>query len=281
VTLNLAAAGTEWNAGERSWTSTDAILYALGVGAGAEDPLDELAFTTENSHDIDQKVLPTFAEMIGGHEGAPSLGDFNLAQILHAEQSITLHGELPPAATARTTGRVAGFYDKGDNALITLESTSVNAATGKPLADSRTTMFVRGEGGFGGERGTNEPWDLPTRPADHIVTYPTRTNQALLYRLSGDRNPLHSDPWLAKMAGFNRPILHGLCTYGFTGRALLHTVCNSQPASFGTMTARFSNPVQPGQPLEIHIWNNGNKSLFQTKTNNKTILTRGIFTKKN
>jgi acyl dehydratase len=280
VTLNLAAAGTEWDAGERAWTSTDAILYALGVGAGAEDPLGELAFTTENSHNIDQKVLPTFAVMIGGHDGAPSLGDFTLAQILHAEQSVTLHGELPAAATARTTGRVVGFYDKGDNALITLGATSVNAATGEPLAESRTTMFVRGEGGFGGERGASEPWHLPDRPADHVVTYPTRIDQALLYRLSGDRNPLHSDPWLAKMAGFDRPILHGLCTYGFTGRALLHAVCDSRPASFGGMTARFSAPALPGQSLDVHIWDDGGVFLFQTRVGDVTVLDRGVFTKK-
>jgi acyl dehydratase len=280
VTLNLAAAGTEWDAGERAWTSTDAILYALGVGAGAEDPLGELAFTTENSHDIDQKVLPTFAVMIGGHDGAPSLGDFALAQILHAEQSVTLHGELPATATARTTGRVVGFYDKGDNALITLGATSVNAATGDPLAESRTTMFVRGEGGFGGERGASEPWHLPDRPADHVVTYPTRIDQALLYRLSGDRNPLHSDPWLAKMAGFDRPILHGLCTYGFTGRALLHAVCDSRPAEFGSMTARFSAPVLPGQSLDVHIWDDGGVFLFQTRVGDVTVLDRGVFTKK-
>lgn len=278
MTLNLAAAGTEWDAGERSWTSTDAILYALGVGAGAEDPLDELEFTTENSHDVDQKVLPTFAVMLGGGGiGQPDLGDFDLAQLLHAEQSVTLHRELPPAATARTTGRLAGFYDKGNDALIELQSTSVDAATGEPLAEARTTLFVRGEGGFGGERGSSEPWRTPARPADHVVTYRTRTDQALLYRLSGDRNPLHSDPWLAGMVGFDRPILHGLCTYGFTGRALLHAVCDSKPVSFGSMSARFSAPVLPGQSLDVHIWAYGDVFVFQTRVGDVTVLDRGVF----
>lgn len=275
MTLNLAAAGTEWDAGTRTWTSTDAILYALGVGAGTED----LEFTTENSHGVDQQVLPTFAVMIGGQGGGPSLGDFTLAQVLHAEQSVTLHGELPPAATARTTARVAGFYDKGDNALIALAATTVDAATGAPLAETRTTMFVRGEGGFGGDRGTSEPWTLPDRPADHVVTYQTRTDQALLYRLSGDRNPLHSDPWLAKKAGFDRPILHGLCTYGFTGRALLHAICDGDPAAFGSMTARFSTPVLPGQALDVHIWDDDGSFLFQTRVGDVTVLDRGVFTK--
>jgi acyl dehydratase len=276
VTLNLAAAGTEWDAGTRTWTSTDAILYALGVGAGTE----ELAFTTENSHGVDQKVLPTFAVMIGGQGGGPSLGDFTLAQVLHAEQSVTLHGELPPAATAGTTARVAGFYDKGDNALIALDATTVDAATGAPLTETRTTMFVRGEGGFGGDRGTSEPWHLPDRPADHVMTYQTRTDQALLYRLSGDRNPLHSDPWLAKAAGFDRPILHGLCTYGFTGRALLHAICDGSPAAFGSMTARFSAPVLPGQSLDVHIWSSGDAFLFQTRVGEVTVLDRGVLTRR-
>ena len=281
MTLNLAAAGTEWDAGERSWTSTDAILYALGVGAGAQDPLGELEFTTENSHGIDQKVLPTFAVMLGGSgAGQPALGDFTLAQVLHAEQSVTLHGALPPSATSRTTGRLAGFYDKGDDALIVLQSTSVDSATGEPLAESRTTMFVRGEGGFGGDRGSSGPWGRPTRPADHVVSYPTRTDQALLYRLSGDRNPLHSDPWLAEKAGFDRPILHGLCTYGFTGRALLHAVCDSNPAAFAGMSARFSAPVLPGQTLDVHIWDDGEAFLFQTRVGDVTVLDRGTFTKR-
>ena len=279
MTLNLEAAGSSWDAGERNWTSTDAILYALGVGAGAEDPLAELEFTTENSHEVDQRVLPTFAVMIGG-SGAeqPSLGDFDLAQVLHAEQSVTLHGELPAAATARTTGRLAGFYDKGRDALVVLESSSVDAATGKPLAETRTTVFVRGEGGFGGERGSSEPWHAPARPADHIVSYSTRVDQALLYRLSGDRNPLHSDPWLAGKAGFDRPILHGLCTYGFTGRALLHALCDSNPARFGSMTARFSAPVLPGQTLDIQIWENNGAFIFQTRADDVTVLDRGVFT---
>ena len=278
MTLNLEAAGSSWDAGERNWTSTDAILYALGVGAGAEDPLAELEFTTENSHEVPQQVLPTFAVMIGGSgTEQPSLGDFDLAQVLHAEQSVTLHGELPAAATARSTGRLAGFYDKGRDALVVLESSSVDAATGKPLAETRTTVFVRGEGGFGGERGSSEPWHAPARPADHIVSYRTRVDQALLYRLSGDRNPLHSDPWLAARAGFDRPILHGLCTYGFTGRALLHAACGSDPARFHSMQARFSAPVLPGQALDVHIWDEGDVYLFRTKVGETVVLDRGVF----
>ena len=277
MTLNLAASGTEWQSGQRSWTSAEAILYALGVGAGAQDPLRELEFTTENSHGVPQRVLPTFAVVVGGQGGGPELGDFDLARLLHAEQSVTLHGALPPSATVRSRGRLAGFYDKGADALIVLESETTDAETGRLIAESRTSLFVRGEGGFGGPRGASEPWRAPDRPADHLVTYQTREDQALLYRLSGDRNPLHSDPWLAARAGFDRPILHGLCTYGFTGRALLHAACGSDPARFHHLRARFSAPVRPGQALDVHIWDEGDVSLFRTMAGDRIVLDRGVF----
>ena len=282
MTLNLAAAGAEWHSPERSWTPTDAILYALGVGAGAVDPLAELEFTTENSHGMAQQVLPTFVMVIGGGQdgGGPELGDFDLAQLLHAEQSLTVHGALPPSATARSRGRLAGFYDKGADALIVMESELTDAVTGRLIAETRTSLFVRGEGGFGGPRGEREPWRAPDRPGDHVVSYRTREDQALLYRLSGDRNPLHSDPWLAARAGFDRPILHGLCSYGFTGRALLHAVCGSDPARFHSMRARFSAPVWPGDVLDVHIWDEGDVCLFRTMVGEKVVLDRGVFRKK-
>ena len=277
MTLNLAANGTQWYSGERTWTSADAILYALGVGAGAEDPLSELEFTTENTRAVPQQVLPTFAVVVGGKGGGPELGDFDLARLLHAEQSITVHGALPPTATVRSRGRLAGFYDKGADALIVMEGETTDAETGRLLAESRTSLFVRGEGGFGGPRGESEPWRVPDRPADHLVTYQTREDQALLYRLSGDRNPLHSDPWLAARAGFDRPILHGLCTYGFTGRALLHAACGSDPTRFHSMRARFTAPVLPGQALDVHIWDEGDAYLFRTTAGDRIVLDRGVF----
>jgi acyl dehydratase len=277
VTLNLAASGTDWDSAERTWTPADAILYALGVGAGAADPFRELGFTTENSHGVPQQVLPTFAVIAGGAGGGPELGDFDPARLLHAEQSVTVHGALPTSATVRSRGRLAGFYDKGADALIVLESETTDVSTGQLIAESRTSLFVRGEGGFGGPRGKSDPWRAPDRPADHLVTYPTREDQALLYRLSGDRNPLHSDPWLAARAGFDRPILHGLCTYGFTGRALLHAACGSDPARFHSMTARFSAPVRPGEVLDVHIWDEGDTYLFRTMVGDTVVLDRGVF----
>lgn len=284
MSLNLESIGQEWDAGESSWTSKDALLYGVGVGAGAQNPLDELAFTTENSHDVTQRVLPTFAVVAGGlgagSNDAPSMGDFPLQNILHAEQAIGLHLEIPVEATVRTTSKIAGMYDKGRDALIKIESRTFLASSEESLWDSTTTIFVRGEGGFGGERGSSDPWVLPNRPEDHVVTYPTAVNQALIYRLSGDRNPLHSDPWLAGLAGQDRPILHGLCGYGFTGRALLHTVCASDPARFGAFSARFSSPVMPGDTLSVHVWVEEDRCLFQTKVGDRIALDRGVFTER-
>ncbi len=280
--LDLDAVGQEWDAGRSTWTSKDALLYALGVGAGAPDPLDELQFTTENTHEVPQRVLPTFAVVAGGWTGTggagPSLGDFPLQAILHAEQSVTLHGELPAEGSVRLTSSVTGMYDKGRDALIVTEGRARDAVTGAPLYETSATIFVRGEGGWGGDRGPSTPWAVPDRPADSVVTYATRTDQALLYRLSGDRNPLHSDPWLARQAGLDRPILHGLCTYGFTGRALLHTVCGSDPARFGSISARFSAPVLPGQELTVHMWTEEDGCLFQTRVGDTVVLDRGRLT---
>jgi acyl dehydratase len=284
MSLNLSMIGKEFSSSEeRSWTSKDTLLYALGVGAGSEDLTSELAFTTENSHDTPQQVLPTFAAVLpaGTNTGLRDLGDFSLRQILHAEQGIRLYGPLPPAGTIRSTSRIANMYDKGANALIVMEAEYVDASSGQPLAATTTGIMVRGEGGFGGERGPSSNWTQPERAADYSITYQTRPDQALLYRLSGDRNPLHSDPWFAQMAGFPRPILHGLCTYGFTGRALLHLCCGGDPARFGSMQVRFSRPVLPGQKLQINAWEDGDRVLFQTRSDTGDIvIDHGVFTRR-
>jgi acyl dehydratase len=281
MTLNLDAIGEEWDAGECKWTRKDAILYALGVGAGAVDPHNELAFTTENSHGVTQRVLPTFAVVAsmlrGPSKTGPKYGDYPGGNVLHAEQAVTLHAELPVEGSARLTSRVAAMYDKGKDALIVVETVATDAKSGDPLYDTRASIFVRGEGGFGGERGSSDSVAIPDRAADHVVTYSTHPNQALLYRLSGDTNPLHSDPSFAKTAGLERPILHGLCTFGFTGRALLHAVCDSDPSRFGSMSTRFSAPVLPGQGLEVHIWVQDDLAIFQTRVDSDVVLDRGAF----
>src|SRR5690349_11063530 len=276
--INPDAVGAESDPHEHSWTSKDALLYAVGVGAG----LDELAFTTENSEGIKQRVLPTFA-VIAGASGAGAvskIGEFNWAMLVHGEQAIKLHGEIPVEGTARTIGRIAGIYDKGSGAVIVTESESVDAKTGNPLFSARSAVFIRGEGGWGGDRGPSAGNQAPDSKPDHVVTYSTREDQALTYRLSGDRNPLHSDPAFAKLAGFEKPILHGLCTYGFTGRALLHTLCGSDPARFKGMDARFSKPVYPGDTLTVKMWDDGSgRAIFQTVTQEGTVvIDGGIFT---
>jgi acyl dehydratase len=270
--LNHSLVGVPGEAQERSWDSKDALLYAVGVGAGLGDPLTELEFTTENSEGIEQKVLPTYAVLIAQGRAPGSLGDFDRAMLVHAEQAVELHRPLPVAGTARTTSTVTGIYDKGSGALVVTENVAVDAATGEPLATTRSSAFIRGEGGFGGERGTDAPWDRPGREPDHLLTYQTRPEQALIYRLSGDRNPLHVDPKFAARGGFDRPILHGLCTYGVTGRALLHVLCDSDPARFRSMSGRFSRPVWPGESLTISVWQDGDTALFQTTKDDGTVV---------
>jgi acyl dehydratase len=263
----------------RSWDSKDALLYAVGVGAGLGDPLAELEFTTENSQGIEQRVLPTFGVLIAQARGARSLGDFNHAMLVHAEQYVELHRPLPVAGTVRTVSTVTGIYDKGSGALVASENHAVEVETGEPLITTRGGTFIRGEGGFGGERGTDPPWERPDRAADHTVVLETRPEQALIYRLSGDRNPLHVDPKFAARGGFDRPILHGLCTYGVTGRALLHSLCGSDPARFGSMYGRFSRPVWPGDTLTVSIWEDGDgAALFQTtRPGGVVVIDRGRF----
>ncbi len=275
--INLDAVGVESEPGERSWDSKDCLLYALGVGAGT----DELAFTTENSIDVDQKVLPTQAVVLNAMgAGMPSLGDFNPAMLVHGEQSVELHREIPVKGTLRSTGKVEAIYDKGKGAVIVMSTRAVLADTDEPLFTNTMSVFIRGEGGFGGDRGPSGPQNVPPdRDPDHSVTYQTREDQALLYRLSGDRNPLHSDPKFAEMGGFPKPILHGLCTYGFTGRALLHTLCDGDPARFGKMEGRFSSPVFPGEALTVNMWVDGDSAVFQTcGDDGRVVLDAGLCT---
>jgi acyl dehydratase len=280
MSLDHSLVGVPGEPQERSWTSTDALLYAVGVGAGLGDPLQELEFTTENSEGVTQQVLPTYAVLIAQARIGRKLGDFDPALLVHAEQGFELHRPLPVQGTVRTVATVTGIYDKGSGGLVASENVAVDAATGDKLVTSRSSVFIRGEGGFGGDRGPSDGWHRPEREPDHRVLQPTRPEQALLYRLSGDRNPLHADPKFAARGGFSRPILHGLCTYGVTGRALLHAVCGSDPARFRSMSGRFSRPVLPGDTLVVSIWLPGearadqpsDTALFQTATEDGSVV---------
>jgi acyl dehydratase len=268
MAINPDAVGTKGEPVETSWTSKDCLIYALGVGAGSIDALEELAFTTENTSEVPQQVLPTMAVVLsfaaGGVMGAA--GDFNWAMLVHGEQAIELHAPIPTEGRISTVAEISAIWDKGKGAVVETTNVSTDLATGRPLFSARSASFIRGEGGFGGERGPSGPRNVvPDRAPDHEVSYPTRQDQALLYRLSGDRNPLHSDPAFAAMGGFPKPILHGLCTYGFTGRGLLHSVCGSDPSRFRSMEGRFSSPVFPGETLTVKAWDTGDgEAVFQT-----------------
>lgn len=281
--INPDAVGHKSDPVEASWDSKGCLLYALGVGAGASDPTGfELEFTTENSQDITQRVLPTFPVVVaggasGGAAGAFSkVGTFNWAMLVHGEQSVELHAPIPVQGKVSAVTTIVGIYDKGSGAVIATETVANDAADGSPLWTTKSSAFIRGEGGWGGDRGPSGRVEKPSGDPTHTVTYATRTDQALLYRLSGDRNPLHSDPKFAALAGFERPILHGLCTYGFTGRALLHSLCGSDPDRFLSMSARFSKPVMPGDELTISVWVTGDgEAFFQTATAEGVVIDGG------
>ncbi|MCY3925015.1 MAG: MaoC/PaaZ C-terminal domain-containing protein [bacterium] len=280
------ASGAEGSPVESSWSSKDCLLYALGVGAGMDDPVGaELEFTTENSREVTQKALPTMCVVLGdGLDRRPDnpmrrLGSFNPALLLHGEQTITLHRPLPVEATVSTVARITGVYDKTKAAVVEITSSAADTADGLPMYTNVATLVLRGEGGWGGDRGPSASGtDRPERAPDTVVSYTTRTDQALLYRLNGDRNPLHSDPAFAALAGFDRPILHGLCTYGFTGRALLHAVCDGDPERFGGMYGRFTAPVFPGDRLDVHIWTEGDRAWYRTLVGDRAVIDNGTMT---
>jgi acyl dehydratase len=249
------------------WTDRDTLLYALGVGAGTED----LSFTTENSHGIDQQVLPTYAVICCPAFGAAGkVGSFNWAMLLHGSQGIRLHAPLPPAGKLSVVTEVADIQDKGEgkNAIIMLRGRGSDPDTGTLVAETLTTLVIRGEGGFGGEPGQRPVApEIPDREPDARVALATREDQPLIYRLSGDRNPLHSDPWFAKeLAGFPKPIMHGLCTYGFSGRALVGELGKGDAGAITSIAARFSSPCFPGETLTTSIWRTeAGQAVFRTE----------------
>ncbi|MEW2218771.1 MaoC/PaaZ C-terminal domain-containing protein [Streptomyces sp. NPDC006990] len=239
---------------EIAWGHKDIQLYHLGLGAGtpATDPA-ELRYTLENR----LHVLPSFATVAGGGMGvvgglsAPGL-DVDLTAVLHGTQSVTLHRPIPVDGRATSTARVADVYDKGKAAVLVLV-TDVADAEG-PLWTTEAQLFVRGEGGFGGERGPSGRLDVPEREPDFAVERPVREEQALLYRLSGDWNPLHADPEFARLAGFDRPILHGLCSYGMALKAVVDGVLDGDVTRVASYGVRFSGVVFPGETLRIRAW---------------------------
>jgi acyl dehydratase len=264
----------------RSWTSDDALLYALAVGAGQQDPTAELAFTTENTDGVNQQALPTYAIVLAQFGGPQAhFADVDFTKLLHAEQSLTLHRPLPVSGTASLTTTVTDIFDKDSAALVVSSVEAVDPADGSPLFTTRSSVFVRGEGGFGGERGPKSDFAVPDRAADAELHFPTRVDQALLYRLTGDRNRLHSDPKFAAAAGFERPILHGLATYGITVRLLLNEFCGADAGRLASVDGRFTKPVMPGDELVVSAWRDGDTVLFRTANDaGDVVLDRGSLT---
>jgi acyl dehydratase len=244
---------------EFSWSSSDVQLYHLALGAGS-DPMDptELRYLTDGT----PQVLPTFSSVAATFHMAepPTVSfpgiDIELGRVLHASESVTVPAPLPPSGSGRAVTRITDIWDKGKAAVIVNETT-VTDPGGNVLWSTKRSIFARGEGGFGGERGPSTSADKPESAPDVEIDIPVLPQQALLYRMCGDRNPLHSDPGFAAAAGFPRPILHGLCTYGMTCKALVDTLLDGDTARVGSYAARFAGVVFPGETLRASVWRDG------------------------
>ena len=260
INLDIAL-GAELEPVEFSWVSSDVQLYSLALGAGS-DPMDsrELRYLTDGT----PQVLPTFSSVAASFHAteAPTVSfpgiEIELSRVLHASEAVTVPAPLPASGAGRAVTRITEIWDKGKAAVIFNETTVVDSS-GKTLWTVKRSIFARGEGGFGGERGPSTSAETPERAADFEIDIPVLPQQALLYRLCGDRNPLHSDPEFAAAAGFPRPILHGLCTYGMTCKALVDTVLDADTTRVGSYGARFAGVVYPGETLRASVWQDGDR----------------------
>ncbi|HSJ82508.1 MAG TPA: MaoC/PaaZ C-terminal domain-containing protein [Acidimicrobiia bacterium] len=274
------AVGAELPGTTFGWDEQDVILYHLGIGAG-DPPTDpgELRYVYEG----DLHVLPTYAT-IPQFPVMMSMGfapgfDINPAMILHGEHEIVVHETIPTSGRVTQSGRVTDVFDKGKGALAVVEVVSVLEKTGRPLFTNRACIFIRGEGGFGGDSGPPAVDPNPEREPDHVAESTTLPQQALLYRMaSGDKNPLHADPGFAAFAGFDRPILHGLCTYGIVAKAAVDRAVEYGPEAVASLRARFSGVVYPGETLITRIWDEGDHLAVtaEVKERAASVLSNGV-----
>jgi acyl dehydratase len=267
---------------EHSYTEKDTILYALGLGCGADpEAPDDLRFVFER----DLLALPTMAVVLAypGNwlESDESTADYS--KVLHGEQSLTLHRPLPPAGTVVGRTRIVDLLDKGKEkgAVLYTERTILDKASREPIATMASTTMLRGDGGWGGKPGPQPaPHKLPERAPELTLDLKTHANSALIYRLSGDRNPLHADPKAAAAGGFKMPILHGLLTFGVTGRALVRACCDGDPARLKSVQVRFSAPVFPGETIRTEMWRDGERVSFRARAVERdvVVLNNGLAT---
>lgn len=258
-----------------AYDETRTMLYGLAAGMG-RDPLnaDELAFVTET----DLKPLPSMATVIAWDDSWLPTTGIDVSRVVHGEQRITLHKPLSAAARLSSTMRIADVFDKGDGrgAVLYVRTDLTDLDDDMPLATLHSTIFARGDGGFGGPSGNPPPLaEVPQRPADMTIAHESLPSQALVYRLLGDRNPLHSDPAFARSVGFERPILHGLCTYAIAMRAIVKGLCDHQPDRVAHVEARFTAPVIPGETIVTELWRHGQGGSFRARVGDRIVLDRG------
>jgi acyl dehydratase len=254
-----------------SYKDRETMLYALGIGFG-RDPMNEaeLPFVYENG----LRTVPTLSTVVSWGSAIIGKSGINYLYVLHGEQRLTVHRPMPIAADILADERITGAFDKGEKgAILLIEKTLRLKDSGEKLCTLTATTVARGDGGFGGPKeGAPEPHPVPARAPDLVHACDTRPDQAFLYALSGDRNPLHRDPRVATMAGFPRPILHGLCTYGTACRAIISTVCKYDPDRIKGFDARFSAPVFPGETIVTEMWIDGPVVSFRSKVKERDIV---------
>jgi len=266
----------------QTYTQRDTILYALGLGFGS-NPVDEdeLRFVYEKN----LAAVPTMGVVLAAPAGwinNPETG-VNYVKVVHGEQSLQLHRPLPASGTLVGKSRVKAIVDKGADkgAIVIQEREIFDDKTGEKIATLESTTFARGDGGFGrGDKAPPPPPAVPDGKPDAVADFATLPQAALIYRLSGDYNPLHGDPAVAKAAGFKQPILHGLCTYGVAGRAILKAICGYDPTKLTGVSARFSSPVYPGETIRTEMYRDGKRVLFRSRVveRNVVVLNNGVAT---